>query len=380
MTRTLLQSLLRTRALECDAVARRLAESLESQCSDGPLAEAIEGNQLGPGGQCNLEVEIRLGQLRNVRDDTPISLPIQSHAIVSKLVPLKFVPGITKEQFQRATSLLEHWSNGHEWSVVCSETTDYFFEIPQFQERVRVSLFAGSAGSAAIRKVNLVTFNVHGDDWEVADEESEVRLHHGLDYRIAVNLEHNVNVKMPPTSQAIFTRHRTRTSYENGRANIKFDLTQVSSSGGNSDNVCYELEVELCQEPLHEAIKRKTNVLSSFMYYCTSLSSAVGFLIGYIQNDKGWDISRYQASLTLHDLVFVSPSDKAKRQYKQEVSETLPIIGDYLFRAIKNRDAGNINVNGYRSQTREIRGPYFAKQDPAGPPGALRVVLEPLGF
>eukprot|EP00371_Babesia_bovis_P001781 XP_001610428.1 hypothetical protein [Babesia bovis T2Bo] len=354
-------------AVSCDVVASALAERLESLSLDGPLAAALDNGDFDSTSgypPCELEIEVRLGSIRNVRDGQRFTLPSATDALISDRAFVRFQPSVTKSQFQSAFTLIkqiaEERGTSDEWDTQLGILTfDRFFKLPEYEEPVRISVpqnqTKGAKSFEAIRKVKLLTWNVSTGssmrDTQMNDDNDDVGDQEILDYRIAVNLEYRVPIRdLPNTSAATTRRKKNRNTYINKKGHLRFDLTQVQtvesdSSVTDDNNAQYEVEAELNGGVIINLLKstglsydKKIQLLK---HHCSTLIRSVRRLRDVIMRGEAYSDDTgiapggmMTSKLGLCDLRMVQHLNEVVKRYRKVVSPQLPLIGDYLFRAI----------------------------------------------
>ncbi|GIX66175.1 mRNA capping enzyme, beta chain protein [Babesia caballi] len=398
-------------AIGCDAVASRLAERIDSLSLDGPLAEALQNGDFaatsGPA-RCELEIEVRLGCIKNSRDGQRFALPLVTDALLSERAPVRFHSSVSQAQFRAAAGLLKQAAEvGDSKSRWRSElgvlTFDRFFKLPDYEEAVRISVpqnQTANRGKAfeAIRKVKLLTWNVSTGSAayqaQLNDDAGETGDQDHLDYRVAVNLEYRVPMSaLPNTSAAINRRKKSRNSYSHPDGHLRFDLTEVqtvqSDSGSGGDQPCqYELEAELDGGVVIDTLTREaiphSERLQLLRYYCATLVRAVKHLRDFVMRgessadpESSLSSGIMTAKLGLCDLRIVQRGEEEVRKYRKAVSPQLPLIGDYLFRAVTPAlERGQVKkqrCSPYREHVVEIPGPYVVVD--GGPEQGKQVLL-----
>ncbi|KAK1934780.1 hypothetical protein X943_001355 [Babesia divergens] len=398
-------------AVDCDVIATRLSERLESLSTDGPLAEALQrGDFKSESGamRCELEIEVRFGIIKYHRDGQRVVLPVTTDALVSERAPVKFVAGVSEAQYKAASATLKQVSEDNKaksnWkSRLGVLTFDRFFKLPDYEEAVRISVPQSQANSRdksfeAIRKVKLVSWNVFtGQPSISAHRNDETAIDSGpehLDYRIAINLEYKVPLRdMPATSAAKICRKKARDSYMNTKGHLRFDLSCVQSvdndpGGGDGGPCSYEVELELDGSAVIEVLMNESLDHSKraqlLKYHCATLVRSVKQLRDLIaKGDAGIPGADTLATnlmttkLGLCDLRFVQHDAESVRRYRKAISPQLPLIGDYLFRAVTPAIEKSAHKRHTRSPYREyidcIPGPYVVMH--SGPLHGKRVVL-----
>ncbi|ORM39698.1 uncharacterized protein BXIN_0109 [Babesia sp. Xinjiang] len=385
-------------AIGCDVIASRLAERLDSLALDGPLADALkngEFNAISGLAPCDLEIEVRLGCIKNTRDGQRFSLPIATDALLSERAHVRFNPNITDTQFQAAFGALKQAAEDSDsksnWQTSLGILTfDRFFKLPEYEESIRISVPQNQTERCksfkAIRKVKLLTWNVSTGsalrERPIGDEADEVTEQDQLDYRIAVNLEYRVPLReLPNTNAATLRRKKSRNSYVHSKGHIRFDLTQVQtvesdSSVGDSDKCNYEVEAELMGDVVVNLLKNETMSHSERMkmlkYHCTTLINAMNHLRDVVMRGDAYSDTAgavpsgmMTTKLGLCDLRMVQHSDEAIAKYRKVVSPQLPLVGDYLFRAItpalERKAIKRQKCSPYREHVEAIAGPFVVE-------------------
>ncbi|GFE53704.1 mRNA capping protein beta chain [Babesia ovis] len=385
-------------AIDCDVVASRLAERLESLALDGPLADALQKDEFTSNSgvaPCELEIEVRLGSIKNTRDGQRFSLPIATDALLSDRAPIRFQPCVSNAQFQTAYGLLkqaaEESDTKSRWQTQLGVLTyDRFFKLPEYEESVRISVpqnqTTRTKSFEAIRKVKLLTWNVSTGsamrEAQMNDEADDVGEQDQIDYRIAVNLEYRVPMRdLPNTSAASMRRKKNRNTYIHREGNIRFDLTQVQTVESDSNisdnsNYQYEVEAELMGNVVVDVLKSQNlshiKKLQMLKYHCTTLIGAVQHMRDVIMRGESYantpgalHNAMMTTKLGLCDLRMVQHTEDVVAKYRKVVCPQLPLVGDYLFRAITPAlERGAIKkqkVSPYREHIENIEGPFVVE-------------------
>lgn len=391
-------------AIHCDPIPSLLAERLEHLSLYGPLFEALENGHFSSaafgGGEpeCQLEVEVRLGFIQNVRSEQRFSLPLTTDTLVSNRAPVKFVPGVSEDQYNAARNFLvetaENEGAGGAWSTALNAcSVNRFFELPGYEELVRISVPAEGAGGRqgreggfeSIRKVNLLKWNVRSGSSEQAGEEPEESpLQDSLDYRIAVNLEYRVPLaNLPTTSNAKHCRRRQRDSFVNAAGRLRFDLSKVEDATegrGAPAPPTFEIELELLGEEVVRTLQDRSLTpderLLSLKYACATLVRSTRFVRDLLSSrSERLKYSSFLSSISdrvgLYDLRIASPDEEAVSRYRSVLSPQLPLIGDYLYRVVARELERRPGLHEgrrslYTEHAEDIPGPFGVTLDEQG--------------
>ncbi|CDR95837.1 hypothetical protein, conserved [Babesia bigemina] len=398
-------------AVDSDVIASRLAERLDSLSLDGPLADALQNGDFDAtsgAARCELEIEVRLGSIKNTYDGQRFTLPLETDALLSERASVRFQSSVSSGQFQAASGFLKQVAeisdDRLDWQTQMGVLTfDRFFKLPEYEESVRISVpqnqtTARAKTFEAIRKVKLLTWNVStgsaSRESQMGDDSGETGDQDHLDYRVAVNLEYRVPVReLPSTSSATTRRKKSRNTFIHSEGHVRFDLTQVQTvsndSGAGDDGPCqYEVEAELLGSVVLDVLKREATPQSERLqllkYHCSTLVNAIKHLRDVIMrgdtySDPGTAMvgGIMSTKLGLCDLRVVQQGNAEVSKYRKEVSPQLPLIGDYLFRAVTPAlERGLVKrqkASPYREHLAEIPGPFVILD--GGPEEGKRVVL-----
>uniref|UniRef100_A0A3B0MHW7 mRNA 5'-phosphatase n=1 Tax=Theileria annulata TaxID=5874 RepID=A0A3B0MHW7_THEAN len=398
-------------AIYCDVIPSLLAERIDQLSVYGPLFEALTNNHFIKSGynlnsgsvfskpECHLEVEVRLGFIQNIRSEHRFTLPVTTDTLLASRAPVKFVPGVTEDQYNAARNFLIETSDEddlkNEWSTCLNSCTiNRFFEIQGYEELVRISVLSDSNSPVnrqqkepidAIRKVNLLTWNISSGSNEEPSEDSEEFSTglEGLDYRIAINLEYKVPLtNLPTTSNAKYCRRRLRDSFVHTESKMRFDLSKVEDVTENKDPTIskFEIEIELLGEEIVKTLMDKTlssdQRLMNLKYYCSTLIRSSRYIMDLLssKNERlkySSFINSISEKVGVYDLRIVSQDAESVERYKRYLSPQLPLIGDYLYRTVsvnleKNPDMYNNRKSLYTQETQDIPGPFVVKIDTNG--------------
>ncbi|UKK00185.2 mRNA capping enzyme subunit [Theileria orientalis] len=392
-------------ALDCDSIASLLSERIDYLSVYGPLCDALEKNHFSSKGpendsaDCQLEVEVRLGIVQNVRSEQRFTLPLTTDTLLSTRAPVKFVPGVTEEQYNSFKNLISESvnqdKNKDEWTKkLNSSTVNRFFEIPGYDELVRISVPTDNSGSKtskdggfeSIRKVNLLKWNISSGSNQETEESEDYVPQDLLDFRIAVNLEYKVQLaSLPTTSNAKHCRRRLRDSYISKTGKVRFDLSKVEdvteSKGHNSSqSPTYEIEVELMGEEIVGCLSDKSlsssERLNRLKYHCATLVTSARYVRDFLcSNDKMLKYGSYLNAISekvgLYDLRIASQDEESVKRYKANLSPQMPLIGDYMFRTVShyvenNPDSHKGRKSLYSEHLGKIPGPFSVKLDGQG--------------
>ncbi|BAM38771.1 mRNA capping enzyme subunit [Theileria orientalis strain Shintoku] len=392
-------------ALDCDSLASLLSERIDYLSLYGPLCDALEKNHFSAKGleggraECQLEVEVRLGTVQNVRSEQRFSLPLTTDTLVSTRAPVKFVPGVTEEQYNSFKNLIsevaDQEKNKDEWTKKPNVSTiNRFFEIPGYEELVRISVQTDNAGSKtskdagfeSIRKVNLLKWNISSGSNQESEESEEYAQQDLLDFRIAVNLEYKVQLaSLPTTSNAKHCRKRLRDSYISKPGKVRFDLSKVeevteTKGHTSSQSSTYEIEIELIGEEIVSCLRNKaldsSERLNRLKYHCATLVKSARYVRDFLcSRDKTLKYGSYLNAISekvgLYDLRIASQDEEAVKRYKAHLSPQMPLIGDYMFRTVahyveNNPDSHKGRKSLYSEHLGKIPGPFAVKLDEQG--------------
>ncbi|UKJ87774.1 mRNA capping enzyme subunit [Theileria orientalis] len=392
-------------ALDCDSLASLLSERIDYLSLYGPLCDALEKNHFsttGPesdGPECQLEVEVRLGIVQNVRSEQRFSLPLTTDTLLSTRAPVKFVPGVTQEQYNSFNNLIsesvDQEKNKDEWTKkLNSSTVNRFFEIPGYDELVRISVPTDNTGTKSgkdsgfesIRKVNLLKWNISSGSNQEIEESEEYVPQDLLDFRIAVNLEYKVQLaSLPTTSNAKHCRRRLRDSYISKPGKVRFDLSKVedvteTKGHTSSQSPTYEIEIELMGEEIVDCLTDKSlgssERLNRLKYHCATLVKSARYVRDFLcTSDKRLKYGSYLSAISekvgLYDLRIASQDEESVKRYKAYLSPQMPLIGDYMFRTVshyveKDPDSFKSMKSLYSEHLDKIPGPFTVKLDEQG--------------
>lgn len=335
-----------------------------------------EAAKLDAGTQCFIELEARLGIINDERstDGERLALPVRGEALMvdSTLFPYSFVAGVNESDFafiQRDLhSVLSQASNNSSEPVTFS-TRDEIYSISEADLLAeKVSRFALDAKRKnnnvydirasyvndyksdlleIVFKSRHCVFDIHTGDWKLdIFNEPEGQ---PCDIRIAVNLEHKL--RNPPLNRnnSKFQRLRTRTSFPiDGRYRI--DTTKVETNY-MSRSETYEVEVECNPVLLVEQLKLKKRGKPHLLYHIIhEFLNVIRGMIKILQERSktgtkktrtsmcaisgGAERKKTRLSTTTLQLGGACPSEETINRYLNYVSPIVPLIGDYLYRAV----------------------------------------------
>ncbi|KAH0480106.1 MAG: uncharacterized protein KVP18_003724 [Porospora cf. gigantea A] len=304
-------------------------------------------------GVCVLEVEGRLGSLMS--GDERIRLPVESEVLLSSLdtdeLSYRFNAGVSQHQYAVLTDHLKRIlgitatktakgvkKDPRLCQVELMQTNDYFCPVEEngITKDIRVSYLPNEKEPLeAIRKDRLIRMDVYtGCEQHTEDEQQNTTV---VDFRLAVNLEYRENA--PPLSKTRPDRSRQRQSFPLFGF-YRLDLTEVLQDSYTH----YEIEMEINPAVLRQEYNRRSRGKANSLYavvdsFVANLRGMSAFLNN--KNEAG------QATLNSSDLRSCSQAQHLS-SYLQRVSPIVPIIGDYLFRAVsydlKERGAPELSV------------------------------------
>ncbi|PPQ75512.1 hypothetical protein CVT24_013186 [Panaeolus cyanescens] len=226
-----------------DEFIKQIADFIHHMIMTRPLTDVAP--------QARVEVEAKIGLLRDKSSGQRLSLPILSEAILAPGVDVRFESNMSSNQHRHFNNLLNQLKTASDQpnhpSTPLGYTHHYLVDSffppsdqglslghPYDREKIRVTRDEKSGTVIeSVRKIRLGDLNI-------------VSPKNLADWRVSVNLE----VPMPhPVGIATHKRRKDRLSYTHEEFVI--DLTQVTTSAANEPpQVLHELEIEIMRPEL----------------------------------------------------------------------------------------------------------------------------------